>query len=100
MGWDMYFCIEEFVKDDQGNEKWICLNKDQSSFWAFKGTITKLFTSEFLENEQNTDPIDLDHDYPEEFADKVDITRCDLSLHQSGIIYLCNNIRISYVSYF
>lgn len=98
MGWDTYICIEELVKDDQGNEKYVCINKNQEDFWAFKGTIDKLFNNEFLKDPYYTDPIDMDHDYPnypKNFAEIVNIGDAI-----SGVIYLSNNIRISYASYF
>jgi len=101
MGWDTYIYIEELIKDDQGNEEWVCINKNQTDFWAGSGTIIdEIFKEDFLKDDWHTDPVDFDYDYPENFKRYCEWSYADYGNAFTGIIYIWNKIRITYASVF
>lgn len=75
MGIDTYICIEEY---DFKTETWTCINKDQESFWGFKGpNIDELVDFDKVE------PIDWSYPYPEKFRKLLDL--CE---YNQGVINL------------
>lgn len=90
MGWDTYICIEEFIDNN-----WICIQKNQIDFWVSSGTIDKIFNIEILKIRDKFEDIKDETGYPKLFKDTLDMIN---DIHDDcGIIYLNDNLRISYV---